>query len=441
VAKPTPTDPGESLPEVGCTCAVGKPGAKCTCVPLSVQRADRARQLSDRFDRVIPLVDEARAVLKGTPEADPGETRTGFWGPEDSVDLLRAAVERLRSGVVPAADVIQAVVTCLTQVAARVQSSGVVPWAEVGTLARRIVESAVGVRDAAREVVAPVDCCPRVQITVDWAGFRIEFDQGGGPESNPLAVYDMAVAGARHRLVAAVTLDDEEPPMPDPTRKETPWNPTSDPTTREAAADVMRLAIADPGAVTRRETVIAETMAAWRTRAALDALLAAGYSLAGPGDVVVRLPKVQDPDEWTLRWGPVQMDKDRAGVALRGIPDRLSEHPDDLRQAGCGLLAAADYIERGTRPAPPDTMPPFAGCTSNNPDTCACADDDPTCPVCEEPIEPGQEFYRAEAGLPWLPAYHVDQEYEATYWHAACDRRRVTPLEATPPPEPQRGGS
>jgi hypothetical protein len=72
---------------------------------------------------------------------DPGETRTGFWGPEDSVDLLQAAVERLRAGTVPPEVLSEAVVTCLALISLRVQAARRVPWAEVGDLARSIVEA------------------------------------------------------------------------------------------------------------------------------------------------------------------------------------------------------------------------------------------------------------------------------------------------------------
>lgn len=59
---------------------------------------------------------------------------------------------------------------------------------------------------------------------------------------------------------------------------------------RESADPIrlLRSAMGDPGQFTARGD--GESVPAWGARAAMHALIAAGYTLAAPGEVVVRLP-------------------------------------------------------------------------------------------------------------------------------------------------------
>lgn len=130
-------------------------------------------------------------------------------------------------------------------------------------------------------------------------------------------------------------------------------------------------------------------------RAVLDALTAAGYTLAGPGEVVVRLPEphivsvcncgetcvVDDPDDRSVDFdGMVNVAVGDVYVGDVYVWPMLDSTAgpwmlDEAEKYGLALVAAARYA-RGTSPAEPTTEP---GCDDCPQDCKYCTQDTASC--------------------------------------------------------------
>lgn len=64
----------------------------------------------------------------------------------------------------------------------------------------------------------------------------------------------------------------------------------------------------------------------------------------------------------------------------------------------------------------------FTGCTSNNPDICACAThEDTECPLCEEPIVDGQVIITVtRLTFPYEDPEDPENGWETFIWHKKC---------------------
>lgn len=110
-----------------------------------------------------------------------------------------------------------------------------------------------------------------------------------------------------------------------------------------ALLDVVRRAVADPGAVLPRGEGHAEPMPAWQARAVVDALSAAGLA-------VVELPEAASVTSYTdgyreARYGGVVVEVAATGpwIEYGGVSFR---DPGAARAAAAALLAAAEWAER-----------------------------------------------------------------------------------------------
>jgi len=117
---------------------------------------------------------------------------------------------------------------------------------------------------------------------------------------------------------------------------------------------LIRSAMGDPGQYCPRGD--GESVPGWGARAAAIALTRAGVRLAMPGEVVVRLPEIQDTGTdssgavWThcgQAYGQAYPD-----LATAGLPG-LSMTLDDARARALELLAVAEHMQRATSPAEP----------------------------------------------------------------------------------------
>ncbi len=114
------------------------------------------------------------------------------------------------------------------------------------------------------------------------------------------------------------------------------------------------------------------------------------------------------------RYGAQFEDGDDSPVAYVDEVIRLLARPEATRSEA----------EINLGPSDPHLYPGFEGCTSRDPDHCACAtDSDPICTNCEQEIEAGEMVQSVTwPEFPSVPLDSPEQDWTFHVWHVDCSR-------------------